>query len=52
VPLGDGDGKDKHSLCVLPVLQESGEHVPACMEAVHPDMVIRAIETHLKYGKQ
>ena len=47
-PLGDGDPKDG-SLCELPVISGS-EVVPACMEAVTPDMVIQALETYLRHG--
>lgn len=48
VPLGDGDSKD-NSLCTLPIL--SGPvPVPACMQAITPDMIIQSIETYLRYA--
>jgi ADP-heptose:LPS heptosyltransferase len=50
IPLGDGDGKDQ-SLCSLPVLS-GAEMIPACMEAITPEMIINAIETYIRYGKR
>lgn len=42
VALGDGDKKDKTSLCVLPV-QSGEEYISRCMELITPDEVVRAV---------
>ncbi len=47
--VGDGDSKDRHGLCDLPVVVEEDLRVPQCMVMIHPTDVIRAIERALAY---
>ena len=49
VPLGDGDEKD-HSLCLDPVEIASERFLPRCLELIHPDDVIRAVELFVGSG--
>ena len=46
VPLGDGDAKDK-SLCERPVLVREGVYLPACLDRITADDVIRAVGGYL-----
>ena len=46
VPLGDGSTKDK-SLCERPVLVRKGVHIPACLDRITAQDVIRAVDGYL-----
>ncbi len=45
VPLNDGDSKDK-SLCEFPILLESGQTIPKCMEMISVEEVSRLIDKY------
>jgi hypothetical protein len=45
VPLGDGDSKDRDSLCRLPVVGEE-ESVPKCMQLITAEEVMAVVLTY------
>ena len=45
-PLGDGDEKDTVNLCKLPIVSESGQTVPKCMDMITAEDVVRKIKQY------
>jgi hypothetical protein len=50
VPLGDGDSKDRDSLCWLPVVRGE-EHVPQCMATISAEEVASAVMAYYEGGR-
>lgn len=48
--VGDGDVKDRHDLCELPVQITPELRIPKCMDMITPDDVIRQIDTYYQSG--
>lgn len=46
-PLGDGDEKDTTNLCRNPVVSESGQKIPKCMDMITVDQVCQGIRDYL-----
>jgi len=49
-PVGDGDPKDRHDLCLDPVLVRADLRLPRCMELITPRHVIDRIELYYRGG--
>lgn len=49
-PVGDGDMKDHHDLCVDPVQIRQDLRIPRCMELITPEQVIERIELYYRGG--
>ncbi|MBS0261819.1 MAG: FkbM family methyltransferase [Planctomycetes bacterium] len=49
-PVGDGDSKDHHDVCVDPVQVAQELRIPRCMTLVTPEKVIESIELYYKGG--
>jgi hypothetical protein len=48
-PIGDGDNKDIHGLCEMPLVSKSGQVVPYCMDMIRVSDVVRAVEDSLLF---
>ena len=48
--VGDGDNKDRHSVCDYPVEVASDLAIPRCMDMITPQDVIRRIEMYYQPG--
>jgi len=49
-PVGDGDPKDRHNLCRMPVEVAPHLRVPKCMQMISPEDVVRRIEMYYEGG--
>jgi len=47
-PLGDGDSKDQDNLCHVPVVSQSGEKVPKCMDMITAADVVDKVQQYLE----
>jgi ADP-heptose:LPS heptosyltransferase/2-polyprenyl-3-methyl-5-hydroxy-6-metoxy-1,4-benzoquinol methylase len=49
-PVGDGDAKDRHDLCAVPVQVRPDLRIPRCMDLITAEDVIRRIELYYRGG--
>ena len=49
-PVGDGDEKDRHNMCVAPVQVSQTLRIARCMAMITPRDVIRRVETYYQGG--